>query len=307
MVFMAIHRLTNMRFATVGAFALGMNLSYAALTYHALADVCLTAAMAWLVQWLSRNAARLRTMRAFYLMLLYASACSALKPVFGPLVLLLLLVVLPACYWREFLRDPHKARLLGALVPVILQAGLVGYRHHTLGLSDKSLVAVRDYWLAQGFAAVNAVDVRKARTHLQQLGPTELARFAFEHKGLLAINAFHNMARNLAERPMFLAYPPGFTPRLWYSLMSVANRALFAMHVLLLLPSIALVIWLFRSAGALSGVAFVLLVLFLYLVGASGLVFWEGDRYAVSLQPLWIALYSILIHQICAARVDPRS
>lgn len=297
-LFYAIWRITNKHFAYIGAVILSLNLSYIALTLHALTDVTVTFLICWMIFYLSKRVDGFRKINIFYIVLLFFSILTIIKPVFYPALLILLIVVFPLYYFKDFLRSRRKYLLIAVLLPVIFQMCLMLIKHNTLSLSTKGAVTFKLYFYAQSYAEVNNMSVEEAMVVVRNEPQGSMIPFLLDNKILIVKKFWENIFfENITGKPTFLDFPPGYRSKIFYYVMQLENWFFLLLHFLFFIPGLYLLFNLWKTKSPMLGFYSFLLLLFYYLVLITGIAFWQGDRYTVSFQPFWIIIYLYVIFQ----------
>jgi len=294
-LFYAIKQVTNKLIAFIGAGVLSVNLSYIALTIHALTDVMVTFTICAFIFYLSKRIKDFKKSRSFCIVLLFFSFLSIIKPVFFPVFLFLIFLVFPVFYFKDFSRNKNKFLLFIALMPIILQLSLMVFRHNTFNLSAKGDLTFKNFYFAQGFAEVNKISLDEAIEIVKSQSSKSMLFFILDNKTVFVTNFFYNIiSENITGRPTFLDYPPGYRHVIFYIIMIIQNWFFLILHLLFLIPCLYLIFLLKKTKSSILGFYSFLLFLFYYLVLIMGIAFWQGDRYIIAFQPLWIILYSMV-------------
>jgi len=298
-LFYSIKHVINKLFAYIGAGVLSVNLSYIALTLHALTDVMVTFIICMLIFYLSKKIIDFKKSHFFCIVLLFFSFLSITKPVFFPVFLILLFIVFPVFYLKDFSRNRSKFLFIIALMPVIIQMSLMVSRHNTFNLSAKGTFIFESVYFAQGFADVNNITIEEATEIVKSQSSKFKLFFILDNKKVFITKFFKNIiSENITGRPTFLAYPPEYKHDIFYIIMIIQNWSFLILHLLFLLPCLYLLQFLVKTKSSLLGFSSFLLLFFYYLVLVMGITFWQGDRYTILFQPLWIILYSLVIFKL---------
>jgi len=297
LLFSAIKRLTNKLFAYFGAVIFSLNFSFIALTLHALTDVTVTFVLCWLIYYLTVNYLEIRKWTVFCNVILFFSVLSIIKPVFFPLLIVLLIIVFPVFYLKEFLNSQRKYLLIVALVPVIFQLSLMYAKHNIITISAKGNTTFKTYFFAQSYAEVNNINIDAAVDSSKNLSQDYIYGFMLDNKKIITGNFISNiLSQNITGPATFLAYPPGHENMFLFQLMKIENNLFLALHFLFLIPCIIFIFYLRKSSSYKLALYIYLILMFYYLVLITGIAFWQGDRYTISFQPLWILIYLSVVY-----------
>ncbi|MBI5218488.1 MAG: hypothetical protein HY958_06110 [Bacteroidia bacterium] len=299
LLFFSLKRASNIFMAFIGTILFSINLSYIALTLHALADVTSTFIISWLIFYLTGKSFDFKKAQCFYILVLFFSILSGIKPIFFPILIFCIAIVFPLFYLKSFLRDTKKYLLLIVLIPVIIQFSIMVVRHHTFSLSTKGLFTLNQYFFAQGYAAAENITIDEARPIIKDKSLGFMLPYMLNHLQIFSSNFKDNIIlENLKGPPTFLAYPPEYKHQLFYTFMDKLNKLFFQFHLLFILPCLFLLYYLAKRHSSLLKYYLVFYVLFWYLVLMTGIAFWQGDRYNISFEPFWIIMYAMVIHQL---------
>lgn len=306
-LFLAIKRLTGKILAFTGAVILSLNFSFIALTLHGLTDVTVTFVICWLIYYMSVKAGEIRKWSVFCNIILFFSVLSVIKPVFFPLLILLLIIVFPLFYFKEFLKSHRKYLLIIALIPVVFQLSLMYTKHNTITISAKGNTTFKTYFIAQSFAEVNNISIESAMDSAKNLSQDQIYDFMLGNKKLIAGNFINNILfQNITGPATFLSYPPGFENIFLFKLMKIENKVFLVLHFLFLIPCIFFIYYLIKSNSDKLAVYIYQMMLFYYLLLITGIAFWQGDRYTISFQPLWILIYLSVVYSFYSVKFDKR-
>lgn len=304
-LFLAIKRLTNKFLAYTCAVIFSLNFSFIALTLHALTDVTVTFVICWLIYYLSVKASEIRKWSVFCRVILFFSFLSIIKPVFFPLLIVLLIIVFPVFYFKEFLKSHRKYLLIIALIPVIFQLSLMYTKHSTITISAKGNTTFKTYIFAQSYAEVNNISIESAMDSAKNLSQDKIFDFMLDHKKLIAGNFINNILfQNITGPATFLSFPTGYENMFLFQLMKIENNIFLVLHLLFLIPCIFFIYYLIKSNSDKLAVYIYLIILFYYLLLITGIAFWQGDRYTISFQPLWIFIYLSVVYSLYSVKFD---
>ena len=299
LLFYSVQRITNKRFACTGALILSFNLSYIALTLHALTDVTVTFLVCWLIFFLTRRINNFKTINFFYTIILFFSVLSVIKPVFFPPLIALLFIIFPVFYFKTFLKSRRKFLLVLALLPVLFQMTLMFVKHDKISLSEKGNTTFKIYFFAQCYADVNKINIENAVSVAENKSADSIVAFMLVNKAVVVKKFFGNVLfENLTGPATFLVYPPEYKNMKFFYLMKLENWFFLTLHLIFIIPCLYLLFYLWKTKSRMFSVYCFLLFLFYYLVLITGMAYWQGDRYAVSFQPLWIIIYLLVLSRI---------
>ena len=299
LLFFSIKRITNIFLAYIGAILLAVNLSFIALTLHALSDVTATFGISFLIFYLTTNSFDYKKIKSFYILVLFFSILSVIKPIFFPILILIIVIVFQFFYLKSFIKDNKKHLLFVALIPVIIQFSIMVIKHDKFTLSTKGSVTLNQYFFAQGYAAAECITIDEAKPIIKGKSTGFMLSYILNHIKIFSINFKDNIIReNLRGAPTFLSYPPGYKHPFFYATMNKLNKLFYQLHIIFILPCLFLIYYLVKRNHKLLRPYIILYLIFWYLVLMMGIAFYQGDRYNVSIAPLWIIIYAVVFHQL---------
>lgn len=306
-LFLSVKNISNTYLAYIGAFLISVNLSYIALTLHALSDVTAAFVISWLIFCITRNSFDFKKVQCFYIIILFFSILSVLKPIFFPILILCVTVIFPLFYLKRFLRDTRKYLLPVVLTPVIIQFSIMIFKHHTFSLSTKGSFTLNQYFFAQGYAETENISIDEVKPAIKDKSFGFMFFYMLNHPKIFCSKFFDNIVMgNLKGSPTFLTYPPEYKHPVFYGIMKKLNNLFFLLHLLFILPCLFMIFYSVKRRLSLVKPFLFFYALFWYLVLIMGIAFWQGDRYTITIQPIWIIIYSIVICQlICKTLIKP--
>ncbi len=298
-LFFSLKRVTNIYLAYIGALLLAVNLSYIALTLHALSDVTATFVISWLIYYLTDTSFDFKKIKSFYTIVLFFSILSVIKPIFFPILILLIVIVFQFVYLKSFLKDNKKYLLFIVLIPVIIQFSIMVIKHDRFSLSTKGTATLNQYFFAQGYAIAENITIDEAKPIVKGKSTGFMLSYMLNHFKIFITNFKDNIIReNIRGVPTFLSYPPGYKHPFFYATMNKMNKLFYQLHIIFILPCLFLFYYLKKKNTLLLKPYFIFYLIFWYLVLMMGIAFYQGDRYNVSIEPLWIIIYAIVFHQL---------
>lgn len=299
MVFLSIKRVSNIILAYIGAFFLSVNITYTALTLHALSDVTAVFVICWLIFYLTGNSFDFKRAKCFYILVFFFSILSVIKPIFFPVLIFCIVIIFPVFYLKSFIKDAKKYLILAALLPVIIQFSIMAAKHHEFSLSTKGKITLNQYFFAQGYASAEKISIDEARPIVKDKSFGFMLSYMFNHFKIFSNNFKDNIIiENLKGAPYILVNPPQFKHPFFYSFMNKLNKFFFRLHQIFILPCLLLLYYFAKQHSSFLKPFLVFYVLFWYLVLMMGITFWQGDRYTVSIEPLWIIIYAMVVYQL---------
>ena len=273
------------------------NLSFFALTYHALTEVLTVLSLSTLSAHVLIRSQTFRSPKYHAINLVLLSLLSLLKPVFFPLIPIYLFVIAVVLIrWKVF--DRRLILIPLALLPLIPQFGIMIHRHDHFGISRIGPHTFKYYLFARGYAETNELEIDEARVVISGMTQTEIRSYFLDHW-----NSYLNIYFTILEDNIYYAgdytmnMVPGNERPLAGSFIDRLNKFYCFLHVLSMTGCLILIVSLIKvgkSAKALSYLT--ILGLSMYVLFTSGVSFWQGDRLILPAMAAWSILYPIVLH-----------
>lgn len=312
LLYYSIKTITNNIVLSVGVvFIFASNLTLLLLTLHALTEVTVTFLLTILIV-LIINKRKYRDDHFWLLVIFIVSLLTVTKPVFIALLFAVLVYRIPV-FILNIKKRKHKLRLLGyiilALCPVLIQLSIMEVKHNEFTISKIGALAVKNYYFAKVYGEVNDMSLDQAREHISSYDQKEMLEYLLTHYEASLDTYFWTLKDNFLAGSNFINHPNTYTHLSNY--MKIINKVYFRLHVLMMLPSVILLIVLFKKKHWIDWEIIVCLMLPMYLIMlTSGITFWQGDRIILPSLPLWLVLYSVVLsrywHLIKESRLTKR-
>ena len=126
-----------------------------------------------------------------------------------------------------------------------------------------------------------------------------------DNKKLIAGNFINNILfQNITGPATFLVYPTGYENMFLFRMMKLENHFFLVLHFLFLIPCILFIFYLKKTKSNKFAYFSFLLLMFYYMVLITGIAFWQGDRYTISFQPLWILIYLFVVYSFYSVKFN---
>lgn len=297
LLYQAIKKVTNnMVLAIAGVFIFASNLTLLILTLHALAEVTVTFLITILIA-LIVNKQKYEVVYYWLLVIFTVSLLTVTKPVYMTLLLVLLIYLIPVVI-IDTKKRKRKLRFLVyialALSPVLVQLSIMQVKHNEFTISKVGSMTAKSYFLAAVYGEVNEITVHRAREHISSFDQNETFGYLYENYEASLNVYFRTVRGNIWGESSFINHPNKHTHL--YNYMKIINEAYFHLHFLMMLPSVIVLIGLFKKRSLVNLEIVLCLMIPMYLIIlSSGISFWQGDRLVVPSVPLWIMLYSLIL------------
>jgi|GEM_PF-2865310 len=300
---------TGSRIAGVVVLAVyGLNFSAAHLTLHALTETISLFLIVLSIYFFMSSARK----RNDYIALLCLCLLAAVKPLFlyPPLLLLLFLA------WRDrrllLLEWKRGALMLASLGVLLVQPLLMHSCSENFSFSKIGIITLRNYYFQKLYANVNEIpyslDTGPDSAALARIKPVsdsasmgEIAEFSLQHFPQAAKLHLGVMHDNIIAFPALMDTATGKRPLADFTYKG--TQLYIYPHALALLCVIYLA---FRKRLCRLprgwGMSYALV---LYILFASGISFWQGDRLTIISLAGWLAIYPVLF-QACFKKQAPR-
>lgn len=232
-------------------------------------------------------------------MVFLLSLLTVTKPLFQyPVVFFSLFIVIR--FFKTLIRNK---KLLGifiiALSPLLLQVTVMKLKYGKFQISTISELTMNNYLLAQGIREVKGIsDIEESQQIAQKMSSAEKRTFLMDNKSVYIQLFKKNITDNVTGDKSSIIIPPGYEAKKHQDYMSRYNETLFSVSKYLLLLFILIsAVDFFRKKMFLNWQQLTIGLLLYYIVFASGISFWQGDRLVIFAIPLWITLYCLLLNR----------
>ena len=227
---------------------------------------------------------------------------AVVKPLFYPLVLIALGVIVISKAKTLIANPKQLGILILTLTPLLLQLGMMKYKYDKFTVSTIGDLTWRKYITAQVISEVNHFKEDQIMTAVkmgEEMPKDKLDALYQKHSSIYFKNWINNIHSNLANESSLLKFPAGYDHQKLYDFMISTNLAYRKMHILFfILYLISAVIWIIRkNYNILIGTSALMLLCF-YIFGTSGIAFWQGDRIVLTKLPLFFVSYAFLLATI---------
>jgi hypothetical protein len=276
------------------------NLSLIALTLHALTEVTTIFLLSLLIWFISHNILRRKELGFIHRVILILSLLTVVKPVFYPVLCLVILIVLPFFYSKQYrLFSKKLITLILVLSPVLAQLSFMKLRSDVLKISMIGDITLRDYLFAQSLAIDKKMERDSALVDAKKYAPAEVNDYLLSHRNTVAKVFLTNLENNCNGYPIYLDYPANTGNPNYIRYMIKMNDIYFFLHkiflFLLILAGIGLLIT--RRINDIV-VLISCCSLFYFILLTSGISAYQYDRLTITAFPLWIFIYLITIYYL---------
>ncbi len=287
-------------FSFFGGLIFLSNFSLIALTFHGLTEVTTTFFLAFLTFILLMMKEKIKNLSLIHICLFLLSLLTITKPVFSlPLYFLFFFSFL--FHFPKYIKHPKNFLfLLFALLPIIIQGGIMKYETGKTQISEVSAMALKEYILPQVMQKVEGIDRLEAEKRIRKFTVKEKIDFFLKNKSEFVTFYFGNIKTNVHAFAHFLQPKNGFKTHYLYEYMNTVNRIYYYIHFLFF-PIFVLSLYELKKKGKLNDffMLSVIYVLFIYLITVTGISFWQGDRLVLPTIAIWPILYCFSLFQLC--------
>jgi hypothetical protein len=283
----ATYRFVKSEWAAIVVFlVLATNLSVMMITYQGLTEPTVIALLAIWVYGLSRLNPRLSPAQVAWVLLPVALAV-VVKPEFE-FLLALVAVVLVVGIIRSDARGLASGVFVACFVPVGIQLWVMVHFNGYFGFSNVGTRALREYFLPRVDVAIGqSSDLQTARLRMADITYSDAVHYLLNHF-VDAVLVFASTVReNLLVGTNFLTGHPHI------EFAILVTQLTFFVVLLVMIPIVCVALWRARD-GRLALMCFAALNVFL----ASGVDYYQGDRYAIVALPLWLPALALAIKEV---------
>lgn len=298
LIFRSVQKMSkNVLFSGIISLIFCCNVTLIVMTLHGLTEVTSILLISLLCYWIILKTDRIWSFKTQLIILLLLVLLAVTKPLFYPIVLMFLAVVL-IVQFKAFLKQPKKLLLFTAvLLPLFLQLGVMKVKYNTFTVSTISDLTWRRYITTQvlnNLYHFSPSDYATSEALALEMSKEELNTHFKSHFWLYYYHWKENMNFNLKHESNLLMYPVGYHHEKLYQFMQNTNNNYHTAHqyFLFLMPLAGLLIA--RRKAWNSLVVFIAIWgLCYYIFGTSGISFAQGDRLVLSSLPLFLLAYSL--------------
>jgi len=279
--------------AVVGLLVYASNLTLILLTLHAMPETLVTFGLTAYV-WVTAARHRLGTERTLLILLALSAALAATKPSYVGLFLVIAAIEAVRLVRLSSSRTARAMWIVAACLPVFLQLGIMASRHGVLGLSTIGGAAIRRYAGPELYRQLHGGSLGEARAQVEPMSDRQLASMALASPGTTVGVWLRLVRKNIRSRSPVTDIPaphPGLS-----ELMQRLNASYFVLHLVMLLPTLALMAVLINRRHWQEVAQLALLAVpVVWVMATAGLTFLQGDRIVLPSLPVWISLYAVVL------------
>jgi len=301
LVFLALKILTKSHFwAYSGALILLSNLSFIALTFHALTEVLSVFLLASIIYISFKNKEGVRSFSFFRNLILFFVLLTLVKPVFYIPLLGLIFIISPLLYFKLIFQNGKNIMIIGLILsPLIVQLALVKYKHNKLTVSTISAKTVDEYILAQSIVDKYKIERDSALINVSSMTSEEKTTFVKKNFSLVANRFKRNIEGNILSAPVYLMSYVKKPNKKLIDFMVDVNENYYKWHRYFILLFIPFLILLYRKKDYnLLYISIFFGLLNIYYLLATGISFWQGDRLTLAAIGIFSILYIYMLSEL---------
>ncbi|MCW3072380.1 MAG: hypothetical protein JWO44_2270 [Bacteroidetes bacterium] len=296
-LFLSLKKLSNSFIAFIAALLFALNLSCITLTLYALTEITTIMLLSFLLYFISHAIERRNELGFIHRLLLIFVLLTVIKPLFYPVVLVIVFIVLPLFYFKQYrLLSKKLFTLLLVLSPMLLQQSFMKMRYGQFRVSMIGDITIRDYFFADGFAAINKISRDSALIAVNKFEPKQVNSYILGHPQDFKEVYLTNLKNNCNGYPQYLDYPINTGNKHYIGFMAGMNDLYYQSHFIFI-PLILLVVFLLARSRRINEMIVLLIPLLLsyYILLSSGISTYQGDRLTISAFPLWLFSYLLTV------------
>lgn len=299
LTFSTLQKLTkSLIWSSLGALVLISNLSFIALTFHALTEVATVFLLTLTIYISIKNREHFRSFSFFRNLILFFVLLTLIKPVFYFPLLGLIFVILPLFYFKVLIQKRNNFILLGLiLAPLILQLTIVKLKHNKLNVSTISGKTLDEYILAQSIEDKFKVERDSALIMVSSMTSDEKFTFFKQNFSLVAKRFKNNLEGNILSAPVYLmSYVKNPNQKLIDYMVDV-NEKYYKWHRYFIILFIPFLVLLYRKKEYnLLYITLFFGLLNIYYLMATGISYWQGDRLTFAAIGIFSFLYVYMFY-----------
>ena len=301
LTFLSVKRISNsIIWPLLGALIIMSNLSFIALTFHALTEVSTIFLLTLLVFISIKNREKLFEFSFFKNVLLVIVLLTILKPVFYIPLLGLLFIVLPLFYLRKIFKNKKQfITLLLILTPLFIQFSIMKIKHDKITISTIGQKTIDEYIIAQSYEDKFNIERDSALIQVKTLSSDEKNNFVKQNLNIV-INRFKlNLQGNILSAPDYIMSFVSRPNKKLTNYMIDVNRFYYKLHFYLLILTLPFLYLLYRKKNYnLLLISFFFILLNIYFLTTTGISFYQGDRLVLPAIGIFSFLYIYIFKEL---------
>jgi hypothetical protein len=276
------------------------NLSLIALTLHALTEVTTIFLLALLAWFIANAAGRKKELGFIHRVLLMLVLLTVIKPLFYPLVLFVVFIILPVFYFRQYrLVSKKLITLLLVLSPLLLQQSFMKIRSGVFKVSMISEITLRDYLFAQCLDKDMGIDRDRSLAEAKKYDADQVRDYLFAYSSAVISIYKRNLENNCNGYPIYLDYPAGTGNPVYLDYMIKMNGHYYKLHriMMILILLVAAGLFFTRKMNELFILVCSTGILY-YILLTSGISAYQYDRLTICAFPVWIFIYLVTLYYL---------
>lgn len=278
---------------TLGTLLIISNLSFIALTFHALTEVA-TIFLLTIVIFLSiKNRDKLYEFSFFKNVLLIFVLLTILKPVFYIPLLGLLFIILPFVYLRKMLNNKKQfITLLLILSPLLVQLSIMKIKHDKITVSTIGQKTIDEYIITQSYEDKLNIERDSALIQIKSMSSDEKNNFVKQNLNIV-LNRFKlNLQGNILSAPDYIMSFVSKPNKKLTNYMIDINRLYYKLHFYLLILTLPFLYLLYKKKEYnLLFISLFFILLNSYFLLTTGISFYQGDRLVLPAIGIFSFLY----------------
>lgn len=298
LIYLGIKQITSKLLFRIAAVILyAVNISLITYTFYGLTESITVLLLSILTYYTTKTLQSGLTIEYALKIVLLLSLLTVIKPLFQHPTLFFTLFVIIRFFKQFIVTKKRIVMLLLAISPIVLQVTVMKLKYDKFQISTISERTMNNYLLAQGVREIQGIsDVKRSQEIVQKMKPAEKRSYLMNHRNVYLKLYLNNIADNVTGYKSSVIAPPGYDITKQQNVMSRYNETLFSVsRYFLLLFILISVVDFFRKRMFSNWQQLTIGLLLYYIVFASGISFWQGDRLVVFAIPLWITLYCLLL------------
>jgi len=301
-IYLSIKKLTNKTlFAVIGAIVIAANLSYIAMTMHTLTEVTTIFLLSILGYIFCENQSKILEPFVLNRLMFVLVLMTLIKPLFFIPVLIVLGVFFPFFYLKKYLIKPKQFIFLSlAILPLIAQMTFVKIKHQHFTVSTIGSYTFKYYYFAQGMSEIENTPRPEIDTKIENYSIGDQFEYILLHKEHYYKWLCRTIEKNIKGLPVFVKMEDKNEGMVSYMLeYNYWSYHLHKVFLILFVPTLILLLAFKKQSKNQLLILLILGAINYYILFASGISYWQGDRLTLPSLAIWPLQYFFTVHILC--------
>ncbi len=280
-IYFSVKKLTKKTFlAAIGVLVVLANLSYLAMTMHALTEVTTIFLLSYILYLFTDNISKLLIPKFFTKLMLLFVVLTLIKPLFFVPTIILIGLIFPLFYFKKYLEKPKQFVILVlAILPLLGQMTFVKIKHDHFTVSTIGSHTFKYYYFVEGMSEIEKTPRPEIENRIKDYNTGNQLEYIFSNKKHYYELLFRTIESNIKGLPVFVKMDNKNNEMVSY--MLDYNYRTYYVHkffLILFLPTLLFLLVFKKGSREDILILIALGCLNYYILLTSGISFWQGDR-----------------------------